>query len=363
MLLITLVNLINPPGIRTSKRKTVSIIFIYLVIVVHVGLRWETGTDWNSNHILFNNINMDAGYKFWYNYVEIGYTLFVFSIKKFNISYSGFLLLHAITFYLLIFKGFRYRGVNFFTTLLFFYSLTAGMIGSNRQLLALAIVIYAIQYLLNGRRIPFVALVILASFFHLSALIAFAYLFMNQKIESKSIILVLTAGFVLGITSAPSVIYEFIGNHLGGLAQMKYEYYSSGIVGGNSGLTFLGLFKRVGLTFIFIHNRSKIIQRVPNYDIFLNGYLFSIIIYALFASTFTILISRGSLYFTFMEAVLLSAQVILLENKYHRYFVHFSVLILAVVLFIQSIAAYPDLFIPYKSLLLNINPHFNRYLY
>ena len=54
-------------------------------------------------------------------------------------------------------------------------ALNLGLIGSNRQLLALAIGFYSLRFLIKSRNISYLLLIIIASFFHISAILFLIY--------------------------------------------------------------------------------------------------------------------------------------------------------------------------------------------
>ena len=131
---------------------------LYVMIVIQIGLRWETGTDWEPYLNNFQNtdnygivfLNVLNGY-------EIGYGTFVFLIKKVFDSYSFFLLLNALIFYWGIFRMAKKYSPYFFISLLFFYATNLGMVGSNRQLLAIIICLWSLEYVFERKPLKFFA--------------------------------------------------------------------------------------------------------------------------------------------------------------------------------------------------------------
>ena len=158
-------------------------ILILIYLVIQVGLRWETGTDWNSYLNHFTNINLENFTDATEGFFEVGYNIFVLLSKFISNSYSFFLVVHSIVFYILIFKSFKFFTPNIFLCLLLYYSLNLGLIGSNRQLLALAIGFCSLRFLLKSSNISFLLLIIIATFFHISALFFLIYYFLKNKIS------------------------------------------------------------------------------------------------------------------------------------------------------------------------------------
>jgi hypothetical protein len=124
-------------------------------------------------------------------------------------------------------------------------------------------------------------------------------------------------------------------------------------------LGILGLIKRFLFIGLFIYNYKLLTAKLSYYKIIFNGYFIGLIIYFLFSSSILVLVNRGSLYFATMEALLLSSQFLLIKNKHYKVNVLILLFIVTIFLFYQSIAGYPDLFLPYKGIF--INSDFHRY--
>ncbi|MEJ5274237.1 MAG: EpsG family protein, partial [Spirochaetota bacterium] len=122
----------------SASSKKIMILFAYILLVFQTGLRWETGTDWKPYLEQFNGFNWQT-FNSWNFSIEKGYQLFNILIKGISNNYSVFLFIHALIFYTLIFKSFKSFTPFFFTSILLLYTSTMGMMGSNRQLLALGI--------------------------------------------------------------------------------------------------------------------------------------------------------------------------------------------------------------------------------
>ncbi|WP_431243066.1 EpsG family protein [Flavobacterium sp. P21] len=105
----------------TSLQRNIFLLTLYIFIVVQIGLRWETGTDWNTYLDHFNDVD-DISLVFLNALIgfEIGYGFLTFAIHKIFENYSVFLFLHALFFYGVIFKACRQFSPYTFVSLLFF---------------------------------------------------------------------------------------------------------------------------------------------------------------------------------------------------------------------------------------------------
>lgn len=332
---------------------------IYFILVLQVGLRWETGTDWIPYLSHFNSISDFASASPLKNGFEYGYNILVLLIKLIFSNYSFFLVVHAIVYYFLIFISLKRYNPYFYLTLLMLYTLTMGMMGSNRQLIALAICIYAVRFILEKRPIIFFLLIAIAITFHTTAFIFAIYYFLNRDIRPRTFFITLISSFIIGKTQLPFIIFSTIGDISVGHIATKILIYTEDAkyLLAEYKLTITGLFKRLILLSIFYYNRKIISKKLPYYNTLLNGYTFGIAIYFLFADSLLILVNRGSLYFNIMEPILIASQVILFKGRLNKTIVIAILFLLSIIFFFQSIARYQDLFIPYKGIFINDDVH------
>lgn len=337
--------------------------FLYIIIVLQIGLRWETGTDWKSyldnfetsddyNIVLLNSL---TGF-------EIGYGTFVFIIKNIFDSYSFFLVLHATIFYSIIFRTSKKYSPYFFISLLFFYATNIGIVGSNRQLLAIAICLTALPFVIDRKPIKFFVIIIIASLFHSSALLFAIYYFLNRYIKWYVVLTSLLVAFVIGKTSVPVKLFSLAGG-IGEMASSKVEAYGNAAKGvmQDASLSIFGLIKRILFLIMFTINMKYLSEKLSYYKILYNGYAFGLFLYFLFSSSLIIIVNRGSLYFNIMESFLISSQFLVIGSRSEKAYLLVILLIISVLFLIQSISPYPDLFDPYKSLF--YNQDFYRQMY
>jgi hypothetical protein len=331
---------------------------IYITIVIQVGLRWETGTDWEPYLNNFQNVDSyDSVLLYALNGFEIGYGTFVFLIKKVFDSYSFFLLLNALIFYWGIFRMAKKYSPYFFITLLFFYATNLGMVGSNRQLLAIIICLWSLEYVFYRKPLKFFATVGFAFLFHTTALLFGIYYFLNRNFKTVTVVSVLIISIIIGLTSWPIFLFTEISGSLGDIAASKTAFYLEGgkDVWSSQSLSVLGLIKRLLLLAIFTYNYPFLTTRLNYYKVLYNGYIFGMVIYFIFANSLLILVNRGSLYFNLMESLLISCQFLVFYKNWDRKFVFLILLLISTVFLFQSISAYPELFDPYKGLFYNVD--------
>lgn len=339
-----------------------TLIFIsYFILVFQVGLRWETGSDWNP---YLNNFEESSNFlSVILSPFEFGYSISVWIFKLFSSDYSLFLLLQAIIYYFLIFKSFHRYSTNLFLPLMLYYTISMGMMGSNRQLIALAICLYAVRFIIEKKPLIFFLFVLIASFFHTTALFFVIYYFLNRKVNINAFFLILFGSFIIGKTQLPLFLFSKFGNLIGGHFLDRTTAYSDTATDilSEAKLSLIGLVKRLVFMFFFYYNSKILREKLVYYNLMLNGYFVGIVLYFLFADTLLIMVNRGSLYFNIMESLLIASQICLLKDKDVKIIGIAILFIFSIFFFFQSIAAYPDLFIPYKGIFINTDFHKNIY--
>lgn len=343
----------------TNIEHRVMLVFVYCLFVFQVGLRWQTGTDWDSYFYHFDEIKNISDVYLTITGFEIGYSFLILVFKFFCKDYAVFLLVHALFYHYLVFAAFKKYTPYIFVSLLVFYSTTLGVWGSNRQLIALAICFYALKYVVEKNTIKFFLLIFIAYFIHGTALLFIIYYFLNKDIKRSWIFVILGLSFVIGKTNIPFQAFSILGSHIGDMGTAKVEYYSSSEVLTAKTLSVFGLIKRLVFISLFLYNYKALTSKLPTYKLIFNGYFVGLVIYLLFSSSFLVLVNRGSLYFTTMEVLLLACQFYILNNKNDKIIFLVLLFIACIFLLFQSISGYPDLFIPYKGIF--INNDFQRY--
>lgn len=330
-------------------------IFVYFLLVLQVGLRWQTGTDWDPYLLHFKQISSISDVFFAVIAFEPGYTFFVLVVKSVWNSYTVFLVVHALVYYALIFSAFKKLSPYLFISLLVFYATSMGVLGSNRQLIALGICLYALRYVIDKNTVKFFILIVFASLIHITAVIFIIFYFLNKDIKQLWLYAILILSFVIGKTSLPFSLFNFVGGNIIGMASSKALHYieiaEDDLL--NNSLSVLGLIKRLLFIGLFSYNYKFLSSKLRYYKLIFNGYLVGLVIYFLFSSSLLILVNRGSLYFATMEVFLLASQFLVLKNKYNKVIFLIILFIIVLFLFFQSIAGYADLFIPYKGIFIN----------
>lgn len=339
--------------IANGKLQNLCLFVSFLGAVFIVGGRWETGTDWIIYEYLFHESKSLADVLEIWN-TEIGYGILSWLVRSVTDDYSAFLFIHAIIFYGLLITSFK-KIVPYPQTAFFYYFLlNLGIVGSNRQLLGVVFILFGISFLLNENRKKFIILLICSFSLHASAYLGGIYFFLNRYLSKIIIISGILFALALGISPLPIKIFGSLGAVSEHLMSKTEAYLSSAKSDADAhGLTVMGVFKRLIFFFLFFAIREKVISRFKNYNLLFNGYWVGILIYLIFSSSLTVMVSRGSLYFNLMECLLMSSIFIIVKKPLNKFVFLIILYVLGIVLMYQSIGGYPDLFDPYKGIWYN----------
>ena len=199
-----------------------------------------------------------------------------------------------------------------------FYSFTFSAI---RQGLAIAILLFAFDFIISGKILKFLLLICLASLFHSSAIFfIFAYLARYLKPSLKTFIIFVLIGF------AGVVVFSSILNFMFGYFSMYEHYESSSYVGdaGIGNILFIVISSLILLFSYSILNNNRTKTKLSQRQITENNYLmimvlFAVVIYIL--SMKANILDRIALYYNVFSIVLLpnALKMLKLSTKYLVY--------------------------------------------
>lgn len=219
---------------KTRKLNKLWMCFFYLCIVVLLALiaafrGIEIGTD-TSNYLVFMQSNLYELRRVWQ--VELGFSYFIYYFNFITDNFSVFLFIcHFIINFFFVFGIYRLRkhvntALAFFLFLMFIHNTTFNII---RQYIVISFIFFFIKDLLDKRYIFFIFVVVLASFFHFSALtglLMVIYMIVldikNNKVR-MSLIITLVLALVVGVFNMKSILNFMIWNI--GVIPLKYNTY------------------------------------------------------------------------------------------------------------------------------------------
>lgn len=201
---LAIIETFNPEILNRSKFAVVFAVFC--MFVFHDGFRWETGCDWDTYHFYFEFFFQETQKENSLTAFEPGYMLFVGAIRSLTDEYSVYLIVHAIVFYAMVFYAVFKTSPHPFTSLMILYAVIVPYMGTNRQLLAVAIYLIGLYLLDRGYKVYYIALIILAAFFHKSVLICLIALFLGKRVNAWVIGIAISFAFVINVSGIMNML-------------------------------------------------------------------------------------------------------------------------------------------------------------
>ncbi|MFY9995219.1 MAG: EpsG family protein [Leclercia sp.] len=346
---------------NTKKNERLFLLFIYFFLLVFfIGARDETGSDWINYYNQF--VSGETGY------MEIGYLNFVEVFKGITNSYNEFVFFHCLI-YLLIFFYVLVKKNNIGLIILMFYSgHLLGMMGANRQIIAIMLCLVAGEFLLNKRKFTFFFIVLFSSLFHSSSLmfiLAYPILHFSRKMKIKVYLIFLLIGglaYLICLQYSQSLI-TFAINHLTFNEKIATQLavYTSTQYMADGLSSFLVVVKRMSTLFLILlmmkmfvskHIQSAFDKMGDRFKFYFACYFFSIIIVLVFQNIFSVIVIRGGWYFYIYEIFLIPMLLQFVSSR-NYYLVISMIIIFCAVRFYFQFSVDSTLLLPYKGLWIN----------
>jgi len=328
-------------------------LFFFIVTCISLflfrGLRWNTGTDWNSYYYFFLDVNWS--YLLHPNQLEEGFIFLTLVIKSIYNSYTFFLIVLNILIVYFLARGTKQHSKFYLLTFLILF------VSKNpfpvRQGLAMSIIILSYKEIINKNFLRYVVYVILATTIHRTSIVFLPFYFvLNKSYSNKFLLLVYSTGVIGGML--PSILLKVINPFLFIFSENKVIlkkalFYLQQFDGGLSPTQIITTQLSTGLfIFLFIVFRNKIKHKeLPNYDFYLNLAIFGAFFNRLFLMSFKAF-SRVDSYFVFGEYMLLTYIIMHLKNRTR-------LLVLPIVIgyfllrYYSALNIWSDLYFPYIS--------------
>lgn len=341
-----------------SKYRYFTSTISFVILILFTGLRWETGTDWDTYKALFDSIEFNWTFLLNVYSFDIGYVFFNAIVKLITDNYTIFLLIDSVlalsSLMLFVKKYSPYPNLSIFVFYNAFF--VAQFMGSNRRIIALVVVLYAFVAVLEKKRKSIITYSTFSFLFHRSSLVSLIALYIpSKRITFTNTVAILILGLILGIPHFPAIIVGNIGKlFLTILSNPIFEkiafYADNSATSENVDpvlMTLLSFVKRsifLIFYFIIIFKNRGILDSLT--DFLFNIYIFGFFLYiTLNGSTIYQMLST---YFTFVEIVLIGRMWSYAKGDIKVVFLSF-LFFYGFIQLLSSLNAYPELYMPYKS--------------
>ncbi len=332
----------------SKKHKRGYLLLICIIMSLIAGMRHILIGNDTANYLnTFNSALINGSKIFLHSRMESGYLLMNIFFTHFSDSFNLFLFITSLfinaSVCLFIFKNSK----NVILSLLIFVLLRLFFNEMNilRQYIAISIILHSVKYIKDRNLIKYSLYIILASTFHISAIIAFPIYFLYYKSIKKNtkIILYITC-FILFIFLDKILIY--ITAKLGYYSGYVSTYYNSFELG-NILLFIMSLFTYLFCKYIYIKNYNVVLND-KEYQFLLN-ISFVCMILNFFAIRFSI-ISRLVEYYYIFIIIILPNFISLIKNNKNRLGAYIFTLFISICYFtiIAYFRPYWNNVIPYR---------------
>lgn len=348
------------------KNRTISTNILRLnsiILILFLGLRWQSGTDWFAYFNLYYTDIYSSDYDTTRFGMESGFLYFNKFFKYFSESYTFFLLVQSTIAISLIYYFIEKSTKLPNMALYLFYTsyMITHFMGSNRRMIAIGIVCLTYTLLIKSggfqRAWPAkVGSFFVALNFHRTAMMALPSHFISTRAFSTvTVIVALAVCVILGLSGAPFYLLQALASGLIQFADVTFVqklifYTAEQSVGVNENFdvmnqALLGLAKRITTISIFIfymatNKKSEYIQRL--YNIYITGCLIYFLMIG--SPVFQIV----SVYYTIVEIALIP--IIFYNVKNMRIIMTIYIVIVPFLLLVNALSPYIDLYVPYRTI-------------
>jgi hypothetical protein len=332
-----------------------------VILILFTGLRWETGTDWIGYKELFDSLELDWTFLLNVYSFDLGYVIFNAIVKIFTDNYTIFLILDSVLALGIVFSFLLKFSPNPNLSFFVFYNafFVSQFMGSNRRIIAMGAALFVFYYVFTQKKLKYTVWHLLAFLFHRSSImVGLTWLIPKQLFSVKKISSILVFSLIMGILELPFKFIGFLGTVLSTVVNNplveKMLFYSENqlTVSENINplvLMTLSVIKRsIFLSFYLLIikvNRHRI-DGVTGF--FFNLYVVGFAMYMFLNGS--PIFQMVSTYFTFIEIALIG-RMWAFADKHQKTVFLFVLFIYGFFQLLSALAAYPELYLPYKSFL------------
>lgn len=320
-----------------------------VIIAVVEGLRWESATDFWIYFYNYISI-LRPSIKDWER-IDVAYFGLAYVFSSLAVPYIIFQLLYmAVTWWLyyktmVFFKGASAVGI------LFLFCITIGLLGGERQWIAMSVFLYGLTFLVQGKMGCYVLAVTVASLFHVSALITLPLLLMNRKVSywywGSVMIVIVISPLIIDHFTAVLIRYRDVA---GPVYASKIKYYLETNQRYQTNFMYLagGVLRRLLPIAVLLY--IKPMQTWRGRQLLLNISYASLLLYMFCVLNFEFLLGRLTIYYSLSDAIIFSWFAAVYIGHQKGKWIMAGLGVWATAIFIKSIMPYPELFIPYKTI-------------
>lgn len=349
LFLFSLFQKFDPPESDLKFLKVVS----FIILVILGGFRYEVGADWFSYEKLYYSLqgisNVFSARE------EKLFTMFSFACRQLVNSYSFFIFCLFFLSFSIKFNVFNKYSPDIFLSLIiyFFTILLIYDLNGVRQGIATSFILLSISPVLNRQLPKFLLFILIASFFHVSAVIFLPFYWLAHiKLSLKQITVI---SFLMVLLSIPVRSFIEHSKYFEAFFTLKtFSHYSAYLDNNTTGrpvsILSIAVLQRVFTFSLFFINYKKLKAEEGLKNLLINGYLISLIIF-FFLSFSSEISSRISFYYKALEIIMIPLIVTSQKKLSNRLALLLIFISFAIIGTIRILSIPNGGLIPYKTVL------------
>lgn len=350
----TLLSLIAFFDITTIKKNKKLILYLVslIIAILFAGLRYKTGTDYNTYEIYFSN-SLKYGFDMYYepgfiflvqlfSLLSDNYQFFMFMFTLLSLSLLAYIL-HKLTPYWLI--SFIIYAISL---------LPNNQMGSIRFGFATIITLFSIKYIIDKKFINFFLIIFLASLFHRSAIVfVLVYFIANINLKAWQYIIIFLLSIIIGYSNVIGqfmlFILDFSRSSFPFLSIINSKLNNYLTVNLEGTITLASLIKKSLLFIILMYFKTKVEKHYSWYNQYFNILLFGYILYFIFVHSFPTFAIRLASLFSIYEILLLPLIFMYIKSYTNKILLFIFIIFIINGKFLSTLVAWEELFFPYRS--------------
>ncbi len=334
---------LSPIRVDCDLKKIIFYLF-GITLVVLIGLRHEVGGDWERYLVTAYGIERDSDFPGFLMFIKGDYAYRVIHWFSVNYLYGvyGTNTISAIFFVAGLIRFCKIMPlpwISLFVSVPFLIIVVS--MGYTRQSIAVGLIMWGLVDLINGRKLPFYTTVVIASFFHVTALLMLSVGFLYGKNNNKFLGFFIFSSLVIG------VMYFLFTDQINRMTHfyLEIEYLNSG------GAVIRVLLNSLSAVIFFIF-RSRFKKAFKDERLWLIFSVVSLFLLPL-SFQFSTFSDRIAIYFIPLQLVVLSRIPVLIKDTFNRtIFVFLVVFVYALFLFMWlNLGDFSKYWLPYQNIL------------
>lgn len=324
---------------------------VLLLITGLSGIRWATGTDWES-YLTFYESGGDFHDYMSYWHFELGFKFLIWLLHFLGIGYSFWLIILTFLVLVIKFAPIRDRPYVAVCFLVLFGSSMANLFPT-RETLAVSLVILSASYLVQRRFLIFLFFIVLAALFHSTAIIFVFAPFILRASYRSLVIFALVGGILLNFLLYK--IVAVVATQLG-LTDLllSAQLYADTISGRTS---VFSIAQKVIILLFFAGVLSKCKDNMTPFELASVKLTCFGLIASMVLESGSQIFNRLTVYFVSFEIISVSAliwlyskELILRKSYIQLLTLYVSACMFYCIRFCGLLASYPDLYYPFETI-------------